>query len=80
MEYAYDHHETLPPAENWEGALKPYLKTPLKCPLSKGEAGGYAMNKALSKKKLEELENPAEVVLFYESDNGTTVRPEAARE
>jgi prepilin-type processing-associated H-X9-DG protein len=72
MEYAYDHHETLPPAENWEDALKPYLKAPLKCPLSKGKAS-YAMNKALSKKKLEELERPADVVLFFESDNGTTV-------
>lgn len=70
--YAQDHHETLPPAENWEDALKPYLKTLLKCPLSKGKAG-YAMNKALSKKKLEELERPADIVLFFESDNGTTV-------
>ena len=72
MEYAQDHHETLPSAENWEDALKPYLKTPLTCPLSKGKAG-YAMNKALSKKKREELERPADVVLFFESDNGTTV-------
>jgi prepilin-type processing-associated H-X9-DG protein len=72
MMYAQDHHETLPPAENWEDALKPYLKTPLKCPLEK-LGTSYAMNKALSKKKLEALEHPAEVVLFFESDNGTTV-------
>ena len=72
MMYAQDHHETLPPAENWEDALKPYLKTPLPCPRAK-LGTGYAMNKALSKKKLEALDKPAETVLFFESDNGTTV-------
>lgn len=72
--YAQDHHETLPPAENWEVALKPYLNTPLPCPLAK-LGTGYAMNKALSKKKLAALENPADVVLFFESDNGTTIAP-----
>ena len=72
MQYAQDHNETLPPAENWESALKPYLKTPLQCPSVK-LGTSYAMNQALSKKKLEALENPADVVLFFESDNGTTV-------
>jgi prepilin-type processing-associated H-X9-DG protein len=72
MMYVQDHNETLPPAENWEDALKPYLKTSLRCPSVK-LGMSYAMNKALSKKKLEELERPADVVLFFESDNGTTV-------
>jgi prepilin-type processing-associated H-X9-DG protein len=72
MMYAQDHHETLPLAETWEDALKPYLKTPLPCPRAK-RGTGYAMNKALSKKKLEDLESPAEVVLFFESDDGVTV-------
>lgn len=72
MQYAQDYDDTFPPVAHWEVALKPYLKIPLKCPSVK-RGSSYAMNKALSKKKLEALENPAEVILFFESDNGTTV-------
>jgi prepilin-type processing-associated H-X9-DG protein len=34
---------------------------------------GYAMNKTLSGIKLEKVDEPANTVLFFESDNGTTV-------
>lgn len=72
MLYAQDHHDTLPSVENWETELKPYLKEPIRCPIVK-QGTGYAMNKALSQKKLDAVELPAETVLFFETEDGTTL-------
>lgn len=72
MQYAQNHHDTLPSAENWERELQPYLKKSVKCPSVK-VGTGYALNKNLSKKKLDAIDYPGDTVLFFETDNGTEV-------
>jgi hypothetical protein len=67
MMWAQDHDEALPPAENLDVELEPYLA-------SQGEPGlqfGYAYNLAVAGKRLADITNPAETVLFYESTLGT---------
>lgn len=67
MMYVQDYDETFPPANRWESALKPYLKTILKCPAVK-IVGSYGMNKALSGRKLDEVDDLTKTVAIFETD------------
>ncbi len=70
--YAAEHENHLPEADNWVEELRPYLgeDASLKCPEDDSEGlSSYAMNEALSGKSLDDIEDPASVVLFYETAN-----------
>lgn len=71
MDYAKDHHDALPPANNWAKSIEPYVSDPsaYRCPndLTDGFTS-YAMNASLSGKKLGDLENTSKLVLLYEID------------
>ncbi len=70
--YVEDHHGFFPPADRWEEDLRPYLGTvPLTVPRTQGAYGRrYAMNRALTGRKLAEIAVPAKVIVFYESTSG----------
>jgi prepilin-type processing-associated H-X9-DG protein len=72
MMWAQDHDEVLPPAENWTQELMPYLKNDqvFRCPGAPDQQCGYAYNLALAGRKLGDIPNPAETVLFYETTLG----------
>jgi hypothetical protein len=75
--YAKAHHDMLPPKENWEEAIKPYLQ-PL--PQAKGiempapgsgtcdlqNKSGYSYNADLAGKKLSSIKNPSETIVVWE--------------
>nr|WP_309694234.1 DUF1559 domain-containing protein [Armatimonas sp.] len=67
MQYVQDYDETFPPADRWEAALKPYLKTPLTCPAVKTK-GSYGMNKALGGRKLDDVDAPTKTVVVFETN------------
>jgi len=74
-EYVDEHDGRFPDAERWVDEILPYLfdESMLVCPEDKsGERTSYAMNIALSGKLLDEIENPEEVVLLYETANPGT--------
>jgi hypothetical protein len=66
--YASDYDETLPAASAWMDATKQYGTTPTnsKCPLV-NDGHGYAMNDALSKKKIAKIAKPESVILLFET-------------
>ena len=70
--YAQEHDGRLPDADKWTDELKPYLpdQAVFTCPAAPQLEGGYAMNQALSGVKLDTLANPAEAILFFDSDLG----------
>jgi hypothetical protein len=67
--YAKNHHDELPPASNWAKSIQPYVSdaSAYRCPkdLTNGFTS-YAMNDALSGKKLSDLKNTSKLVLLYE--------------
>lgn len=69
--YAADHHGALPAGANWKAAILPYLEdaTLLRCPADgdKTHPVSYAMNANLSGKKLQDIKNPHDVILLYET-------------
>jgi len=68
--FAEDHNGQLPQADRWTDDILPYTKNIniLRCPSDKsGEKSSYAMNIALSGKKLEEIANPFETVLIFDT-------------
>jgi Protein of unknown function (DUF1559) len=65
--YLQDYDETFPPANRWEAALQPYLKTTLKCPAVK-TTGSYGMNKALSGRKFDDVDDVTKTVVIFETD------------
>ena len=67
MQYVQDYDNTFPPANRWEAALKPYLKTTLRCPAVK-TVGSYGMNKALSGRKLDDVDEFTKTVAIFETD------------
>ena len=69
LRYADAHQHHLPAAENWRGAVRPYLKPDedLTCPDAK-TGDGYAFEPRLSNVDLRLLEFPAETILLYETD------------
>lgn len=66
--YAQDHDGTLP-GENWVEAITPYLETPdlLRCPARPEQQVGYAMNEKLVGAVIEELEEPEETILLFDT-------------
>jgi prepilin-type processing-associated H-X9-DG protein len=70
--WAQDHDEVLPPAANWGPELLPYLKNDqvFRCPEAPELACGYAYNLEVAGRKLADIAQPAEAVLFYESTIG----------
>ena len=70
MMYTQDHEGRFPEAEGWVAALAEYIgdESVLKCPEDDSEGRcSYGMNAALSGRSVEELENPAEIVVFLET-------------
>ena len=69
--YAKDHDDTLPDADKWVDQVMVYLENAelFSCPASDLEYA-YAMNGALSGVKMEDIEKPSEVVIFFESNLG----------
>jgi len=68
--FADDHNDTLPQASRWMEDISPYMKETheLKCANDKSNAkSSFAMNAALSGKKLGEIADPANTVLLYET-------------
>ena len=65
--YLQDYDNTFPPANRWESALRPYIGTPRICPAVK-QGSGYGMNKALSGRKLDEVDAPSKTVAIFETD------------
>jgi prepilin-type processing-associated H-X9-DG protein len=73
--YADSYDDCLPPADRWMTALtdptQPFAEEEiLRCPdTGNADQYGYAMNAALSGKRLGEIENPSGTPLFYDSSN-----------
>ena len=68
--YLVDYDDQFPEADGWVEALADYIgdESVLKCPEDDSEARcSYGMNAALSGRSVGELENPAEIVVFYET-------------
>jgi len=67
--YVEDNEGRFPEADRWVEALAEYLNDEsLKCPEDDSEAlCSYGMNAALSGRSVGELENPAEIVVFFET-------------
>ena len=63
--YAQDHDEAFPPAKNWEIALKPYQKEPLRCPDAKAESG-YGANRSALGLAQAKIDEPARLVQLFE--------------
>ncbi len=68
--YLEEHGDRFPEAEGWAGDLEPYVDglESFKCPRDDTDAlASYGMNAALSGKSLAELDDPASVVVLYET-------------
>jgi uncharacterized protein (DUF983 family) len=74
LRFADDHQGKLPDADHWADEIMPYVpnKHVFHCPdqLNKEALSGYAFNRALSGKNIADLDNPADTVLVFESDQG----------
>lgn len=77
--YAQDHDNRFPPADHWSEAIAPYVPkaptdraspNPFHCP-STSTPGSYRMNAALSGLRMENLDAPADIVLFFDADTPT---------
>jgi prepilin-type processing-associated H-X9-DG protein len=65
-----DHDDRFPTTERWVDELMPYLRNEdvLKCPDDdSGARSSYALNKAVIGKRLTDVEDPAGLVVFYET-------------
>jgi|GEM_PF-2137547 len=74
-EYLDEHDGHFPDAAQWVDEILPYRsdESMLVCPDDdSGERASYAMNMALSGKLIDEIDNPEEVVLLYETANPGT--------
>ena len=74
--YAQDNDGALPEADKWMDQLAPYLdhlhsEDAFRCPAAPDLEYGYAMNAALSGMKLNQVKDPSNTVLFFESSLGT---------
>jgi len=72
--FAEDHQGKLPDADRWADEIMPYVhnKKIFLCPRQreKDAISGYAFNRALSGRNLAEINDPAQLVLIFESDQG----------
>jgi prepilin-type processing-associated H-X9-DG protein len=67
-----DHNDEFPKTERWVEEMMPYIRNEaaLKCPKDESWArSSYGMNEALIGKRLLEVEDPAKLVVFYETAN-----------
>ncbi len=73
--YTQDHDFALPPADNWYAPVKAYIAhAPLfRCPADKTPDRGlsYFLNAQVAGKRIDEIKNPAEVILIAEGRAGT---------
>jgi len=67
-----DHNDEFPKTERWVEELMPYIGNEgvLKCPGDEsGARSSYALNKAVIGKRLQDVSDPAALVVFYETAN-----------
>ena len=73
LTYANDHGGRLPDATSWADGIAPYLDSAagaFQCPSAVNKDFSYAYNESLSGKNVNEVKEPAGVVLVFESDLG----------
>lgn len=73
LQYAQDHEEKLPDADQWATEITPYVKSEafFRDPAAPAdEKWSYAFNRNLSGVALSEVEDSAKTVLLFESDSG----------
>jgi len=72
MQYTADHDGVLPRAEAWVQELQPYVGAGpvFRCLKAPDLPVAYAMSRALSGRRLADIDDPAGTVLFFESDLG----------
>ena len=70
--YAQDWDEKAPPADTWSDAIDPYVKSRkiYVCPDALDLKCGYAFNDKLTSDAFATMTNPAETLLFFESNLG----------
>ncbi len=71
--YAQDFDEYFPPANKWCDVLEPYVRNEslFHCPAVPFDQYGYAFNKNLAGLSREDIQFPAQTVVFFESTLGT---------
>lgn len=65
-------HGVYPPAERWRDLLSPHSdeSSTIQCPAATNPHCSYAYNSALSHVMYDNLQNPAETIVIFESDAG----------
>lgn len=74
LQYSQDYNETYPPARKWVDEIMPYVKSEqiFRCPaLPAGSNYGYALNQNLDGIQLAKMNNVAQTVAIYETDDLT---------
>ena len=74
MIYSEENDGKLPPSESWPEVLRPYcsnIDALLKSPFDPDAGRAYAMNANLDGLKLSDIEQPANVVVFFECRFGS---------
>ena len=74
LQYSQDYDQTYPPARKWIDEIMPYVKSEqiFRCPaLPAGSNYGYALNQNLGGLNLAKMNNPAQTVAIYETDDLT---------
>ncbi len=77
MHYTQDYDDSLPPTTNWNKALDPYIKNKnvLICPSARNpDLPSYAINSGLAGYKHNQIQNPGEVVLMFDSIPGKNLK------
>ena len=72
IQHVQDNDQKMPDADKWVDEVMPYIKSEavFTDPSAPGLKWAYAFNRALSGKKLSDLESPAATVLLFESTDG----------
>lgn len=70
--YAEDNDQRLPLASNWSDALEPYAKSryTFECPEAHRRGPGYAYNRRLRSRAVDDIEDQEATVMLFESDLG----------
>ncbi len=74
LQYSQDYNETFPTARKWIDNVMPYVKNEqiFRCPsLPDGDNYGYALNQNLDGLGLAKMNNPAQTVAIYETNDLT---------
>ena len=72
IQYVQDNDGKMPDADKWVDEVMPFIKTEavFADPAAPGLKWAYAFNRALSGKRLSDLENPSTTVMLFESTDG----------